>query len=107
MYIVLTKTVGKRANLQKGTVHDWARRVIRKYCEQWGPQESWCKFISEEEAERLEAGTPVSTPSVEEAETVPEPEVVEEVVEEGSDHFDDSVPDLGEEEIQEEEKVTA
>ena len=56
MFLVLTKTVGIKPNLQTGTVHDWSRRLIRTYAEQWGPQETWCRFIDETEAEGLAKG---------------------------------------------------
>lgn len=62
MFLVLTKTLGKKPNLQKGTVHDWARRLLRTYEEQFGPQEEWCRLIDETEAERLAKASPA--PSV-------------------------------------------
>jgi len=74
MFLVLTKTVGKKPNLQEGTVHDWARRLLRTYEKQWGPKETWCRFIDETEAERLAKEVPA--PSVDAPEV---PEAVDEV----------------------------
>jgi|ETNvirenome_6_85_1030632.scaffolds.fasta_scaffold02230_13 hypothetical protein len=97
MFLVLTKTVGKKSNLQIGTVHDWSRRLLRTYAAQWGPQETWCRFIDETEAEDLAKGLPA--PSVD----VTVEENIEEVVE-----LTDEVPSLDDpDEIEEDEKELA
>ena len=68
MFLVLTKTVGKKPNLQRDTVHDWSSRLVRTYSIQWGPPETWCRIIDETEAENLAKG--LSAPSVD---ATPEP----------------------------------